>query len=228
MHPDHRDALEAELLASYRLSHRPRRWMMLVNPQNQVTRWALGTSLLALSCIGACEVPTSYQVEMGKQLEIQMQAEAVAASPAALMQSLQEVDGVDDVSVSVNNDPDGASLLVAAWGHDLDAEALLARLRQSDPALASASVQVRPLEGTVHGKLGDRLGKALFDLEVSGETADDIRAEILAQLAAQGFQGDAQVDVQTDGDARTITIQTTTSDAAGDPGATEDVQVQKQ
>jgi hypothetical protein len=201
--------------------------MMLLNPQSPAARWALGTFLVALLGVGACEVPTSYQVEMGKQLQLQTEVAALDVTPDRLMQSLQGVDGVDDVSVSLSHGPQGSSLLATVWGHELDADALIAALRAADPGLASATVDVKPLEGTAHGSLADRLGKTLFDIEVSGETADEIKAEIMAQLAAQGFDGDAQVEVLTDGDTRTITIDTSTDVEGAAPGETEDVMVQQ-
>ena len=93
------------------------------------------------------------------------------------------------------------------WGQALDGEALAAAVTARFPELASARIAVEPLSGTVAGNLGDALGHALFDIEVSGDTAEEIQAAILAQLAEQGFTGEAVIDVEQSDGVQTINVE---------------------
>jgi len=93
---------------------------------------------------------------------------------------------------------------IMAWGQGLDAAALEADLRKQVPGLAGTTVDVSPLNGSVRENILSHLGHEYLglELEVSGETADEIRQQILAQMANAGVTGDAQVQVEDLPDGR--------------------------
>jgi len=93
------------------------------------------------------------------------------------------------------------TLEVMAWGQDLDGDALVAELRRQVPELQEADISFESLTGTIEESFASKLKREIFQLEVDGATEEEIRAQILEQLAAQGVaEGDAQVEViQQDG-----------------------------
>lgn len=205
---DTRAAIEARLLSEYRASHPHHgRWLNLLNLKNPVGRVTVTTLALLIILAGACEVPTSYDLEVGKQVRIELPADRVASmpSPADLMAALRQLRGVEEVSVNVRSQEGGLARIDAiVWGRDLDGQGLADVLR---PSLDGANFAVSSLASTVHEKVRQRLGRALLNIEVSAETADEVRAEVLQQLTEQGFSGSADVRVETGGGVRTITIE---------------------
>ena len=204
--PGHRAQLEASLLDTYRRRYpRHRRWLMLLNPWNRAARLALAGLAVALVGVGACSTSTTTEVEMGKKVTISLASKAnvdVAALDGELNSFFKAQPGVEGVSFNVQVIDGRTTFDVMAWGQDLDAAALEAALRKDVPALADATVTVEPLAGSVHENLLSHFGHSVLGLEVKGETADEIRAQILQQMAAQGLSGDAQVQVENLPDGR--------------------------
>ena len=145
---------------------------------------------LALLVIGiaACNAPTQYDVEVGKKLTITFAGAAKANGDCVDFQAEIEpivafVDawpGADDVIVNVSQVDGGpVTLALMVWGQGLDSDALQTALVEEFPILAEAEFAVETLEGSVDGNLGEAFGHAVFDFEVSGETAEEIRQQIL-------------------------------------------------
>lgn len=204
-----RQALEADLLHRYRLIHpRNRRWLMLLNPWNKTARLALvGLALMVLT-VGACTTETSTQIEAGQQAHISLNMTDLAADKSVDMDArmgqitdfIAEQPGVEELNVNVREmmDDSGAvttDLGLMIWGEDLDADSLHSALVTEFPELAQADISFEPLETTITESIFDRLGRQVFHLETDGATEEEIRAQILQQLADQGFTGDAQVEV---------------------------------
>lgn len=180
--------------------------------------------------IAACNAPTSYDVEMGKRMTITMDGTAKDGADfddlhdqiEAIVGFVDAFPGADQVTVNVRETTDGlVALGLMIWGQNLDADALQQALVQEFPVLAAAEFAVDPLTGTVEGNLGEALGHAVFDFEVNGETAEEIQQQILQQLAEQGFDGDAEVQVQIDEatGTQTIDIELRDDDTEGDAAA---------
>ena len=164
------------------------------------TRPALAVMVLLALGIAACTVPTSYEVGMGQKLSITLPASV--AKDGGLEQPLQEITdylnalpGVEQAGVAVRIMGGEVSLDLMVWGQNLAADDLADDLRARFPLLAEAGITSEELAGTVHGSLAEAFGHAAIGLEVNGETAEEVREQILAQLAAQGFGGEAQVEV---------------------------------
>jgi hypothetical protein len=210
----HRRALEKELRARHGRLYPPReRWTML----KQTTWFRPVVASLAVLILGvaACNAPTSYDVEMGKRMTITMDGaqkdgadfDGLHAQIEAIVQFVDTFPGTDQVMVNVQETTDGVVALgLMIWGQSLDADALQQALIEEFPVLTEAEFAVDPLTGTVEGNLGEAFGHAVFDFEVDGETAEEIRAQILQQLMEQGFDGEADVQVHVDEEAGTQTI----------------------
>jgi hypothetical protein len=212
--PGHRGRLEADLLEAYRERFpRHRRFLMLLNPWNRAARLAMAGLAVALLGLGACSTSTTTEVEMGQKLTITMgglSGEKADAELQALEADLNRFfDAQPDVEgVNFNlRGGDGETLFeVIAWGQGLDAAALEAELREQVPGLVSRNVVVEPLNGSVRENILSHLGHEYLglEMEVSGETAEEIRQQIIAQMAAAGVTGDAKVHVETTADGHKV------------------------
>jgi hypothetical protein len=208
--PGHRDRLEADLLEAYHEHYpRHRRFLMLLNPWNRAARLAMAGLAVALLGVGACSTSTTTEVEMGQKLTIGLNTKSSVESCADLAPLQADLDrffgaqpGVEGVSFNVRMMDGQTTFEVMAWGQDLDGAALESALREQVPALADATVSVEPMSGSVRENILSHFGHEYLGFEVSGGTAEEIRQQILTQMAAQGLDGDAQVQVEDLPDGR--------------------------
>lgn len=219
----HRDRLETALLDAYRDRYpHHRRWLMLLNPWNRVARLALAGLAVALLGVGACTTSTTTEVEMGQKVTIALADKAdvdLSTVHAQLNDFFGAQPGLEGVNLNVQVCNGQTTIDAMAWGQDLDGSALEAALRDQVPALAGATVTVTPLTGSVHENVLAHLGRECLgiELEVTGQTADEIRAQILQQLAARGIDGDAQVQVEDLPDGRRQVKVEVRQEVAGEP-----------
>jgi hypothetical protein len=215
----HRDALENDLLQGFRKqrSHN-RRWLMLLNPWNRTARFALvGLALLTLG-LGACTTSTTTEVPMGQKLTISVTDKAeqdIAALDAELTAFLDAQADIESVGIQLSETVGGSVVFdVVAWGANLDANQLLADLRRAIPALAEVDIHLEALTGTMEESYAEKLRREIFQIEIDGGTAEEIRAQIMAQLAEQGVAENAVVEVKMgDGETDiTITVEEDTGD----------------
>jgi len=116
--------------------------------------------------------------------------------------------GVEDASVSISQQSSGEiSLYILAWGTGFNENDLVTTLTSEYPNLAGASVSVNDLNTTIKESLVSKLGRKLFSVEISGSDPEELRQQVLQQMAAEGITGDAKVEVQTEGDQQTISIE---------------------
>ena len=204
--PEHRSELEGRLVSSYRTNQpRNRRWLVMLNPWNRTARFAVVGLALMILGVGACTTSTTTEVDMGKKMTIGLTAKAdvdMISIDTSLSNFLDTQPGIENVSVSINRTMGGpATIEVMAWGQDLDGDALVAELRRQVPELEDADISFETLGGTIEESYASKLKREIFQMEVDGATEEEIRAQILAQLAEQGVaEGDAEVEViQQDG-----------------------------
>jgi len=177
----------------------------MLNPWNRTARFAVVGLALMILGVGACSTSTTTEVDMGKKMTIGFTAKADAdmiSVDTGLSNFLDTQPGIENVSVSISREMGGpATIEVMAWGQDLDGDALVAELRRQVPELETADISFETLSGTIEESYASKLKREIFQMEVDGGTAEEIRAQILAQLAEQGVaEGDAQVEViQKDG-----------------------------
>jgi len=164
----------------------------------------VGLALIILG-VGACSTSTTTEVDMGKKMTIGFTAKAdidMISVDTSLSNFLDTMPGIENVSVSISETVGGPMTIeVMAWGQDLDGDALVAELRRQVPELEDADISFETLSGTIEESFASKLKREVFQIEVDGATEEEIRAQILAQLAEQGVaEGDAQVEViQQDG-----------------------------
>jgi hypothetical protein len=207
---EHRSALETELLSHHRqLYPRKEGWRMMINPRWRMGRLVLGGLAVLVLGIAACTIPTSYEADVGKSLTF-----AATGDPAGLpdhgelLSFLQEAAVAEDVSVSLSESSGGpATYNILLWGDRVPQDDLVQMLRRRFAGLSSAQYEVRELEGQVRGSLAEKIGHDLFRIEVEGDDLEEIRAQILAGLATQGFQGEAAVNVSEENGLKEIQIQ---------------------
>ena len=204
--PEHRHDLERRLVSEYRtIQSRKRRWLVMLNPWNRVGRFAIVALALVVLGVGACSTSTTTEVDMGKKMTIGFTAQTdadVISVDTSLSNFLDTQPGIENVSVSIREVQGGPKTIeVMAWGQDLDGDALVAELRRQVPELKDADIAFETLSGTIKESYADKLRREVFQIEVDGATEEEIRAQILAQLAEQGVaEGDAQIEViQEDG-----------------------------
>jgi len=158
------------------------------------------------SGIGA--IPASYPVAVGSVLTLALPPTAGAPPAVAdLLQSLESAGVADDVSVSVSQRAGaGARLMLILLGSRVPEDDVVQQLRGGYPVLADARVTADPLVGSVRSSLAEKLGRALFPIEVSVNDVEEARGKILEELAAGGY-GASRVDVRDEDDHRAIDVE---------------------
>jgi hypothetical protein len=198
--PEHRVELESRLLSRYRdRESRTRRWLMLLNPWNRTARFALVGLALMILGVGACTTSTTTEMEMGYKVAIELNNKAVGEIDVIngdLTRYLDTLPGLESVSVGLHEKIDGsAGFEIIAFGTGLDAESLVAGIRREVPRLNDAVIDSEVLTGTLRESFASKMRREVFHLEVEGATAEEIRAEVMAQLAAAGQAEGAEVEV---------------------------------
>ena len=186
----------------------------MLNPWNRTARFALVGLALILLGVGACSTSTTTEVDLGKKMTIGISAKAdvdMISLDTSLTGFLDTQPGIENVSVSISETVNGPKTIeVMAWGQDLDGDALVAELRRQVPELQDADISFETLNGTIEESIASKLKREIFQLEVDGATEEEIRAQILAQLAEQGVaEGDAVVEVQMQDGQTEIKVEVT-------------------
>jgi hypothetical protein len=184
----------------------------MLNPWNRTARFALVGLAVIMLGVGACTTSTTTEVDMGKKMSIGFSAKAdvdMISIDTGLSNFLETQPGIENVSVSISETVDGPKLIeVMAWGQDLDGDALVAELRRQVPELEYADISFETLSGTIEESFASKMKRQVFQMEVDGATEEEIRAQILAQLAEQGVaEGDAVVDVHMEDGQTEIKVQ---------------------
>jgi hypothetical protein len=211
--------LESRVLSHYEKRYAARgRLRRLRLPRSVPARIALASAML-LALVGvACEIPTSSRVQMGHHVVVRyvaaMGATADEHVEAALRQVLEPL-GADAVRIGLSHRDDGlAHLDIVAWGEHLTPDAVERAVTGQIGAPRIRTIQTSALTATVTESLGRRMGRHLFGLDVEHQSAAELRAAILERLTAEGFDGDADVQVEDDGSMRRIRIDADTKDGS--------------
>jgi hypothetical protein len=198
--------LRAELLADHRRAF-PQRKRLTVMTHKIWFRPVVAAVAMLILGIAACTAPTEYDVEMGKQVQIVFadpgkilpgdkslpDLEAQLAEVQAYIDALPVVEGS---WFTIEAQPDGpVTAGITVWGQNLDGDALAADLEARFPFLQSADITLTPLAGTMRGTFVDRIGHDVFQVEVGGETAEEMRMQILTELTRAGMGGEPEVEV---------------------------------
>ena len=187
-------------------------------------------AMLALTVLGivACTAPTEYEVEMGKQLNVSLDGldksvdlEGRLEELSAWFEARADVEGVWVGIEELHEGPTRAELTV--WGQGMDSAQLEADLRADFPDMADATIEITDLTGKARGSIAEAMGHDLFHLEVTGETAEEVRTSILEAMAAQGIEGDVHVHMEEGDGHRTFTVDME-AEVPGEDGATAETE----
>ncbi len=191
--PQARDALERALLEKLP-PKRPPAWRR---------RMLLG-GLAGLAFAGACAFPTDYSMDFGHRLAFSVGDDAF--DPRALSEHIQtQFDGVEELRISaskslVREDDGGPTRVQFDVVLDIvgtpDPNAIEDSLLEHFDALAPTDIDVDALDETAHGTLGGMLSHRTLGWVVDGQSAEQARARILAEFAAQGLPPPSRVEVQ--------------------------------
>jgi hypothetical protein len=201
-------ALEARLLAEHRRRYpaKPRPGSLL--DRCSAHRLAVAVVALAALVIGACQLPIAYHRDFGVSFDCAADRRQLDPESAiGLADRLRPRIAADNISLQLLDE--GAPTVrvrIDVWGALADPAAVLSAIRAELPGLAVDACTAEPLEGTVHGTLGGRLGYALLDLDLDREDAATARAQILERLRAEGFSGHAEVEVADQDGKREVKI----------------------
>lgn len=215
---EHRKLLEDDLLLRYRNIHsKKKRFLNMLNPHTRFTRFAvIGLAMLLLG-VTACSTQTTSEVEIGKQVSVSFDGQLTTASGEKtidineriqeVMHQLSGADGIEELNVNIEQDGEGnLTLSLMLFGDDIDSEMLTAMLHDSFPEMPDAEILIEILEGTIEESWAERFGREVFHFESSGGSDEEIHAQILQQIQEQGFDGDAEVIVNTEDGEQTIEI----------------------
>jgi len=214
---DHRELLEDDLLLRYRNIHSKKRLITMLNPHTRFARFAvLGLAILLLG-VGACSTQTTTEVEIGKQVSVRLNGDLQTADGEKtidinlriqeVMAELSTFDGIEDMDINIEQDGQGnLKLKLMLFGNDLDGAGLTALLQERFPEMPDAEIQVEVLEGTIEESWAERFGREVFNFESGGGSDEEIRAQILQQIQQQGYEGEAEINVVTEGGEQTIEI----------------------
>jgi hypothetical protein len=206
-----RDALEHQLLAEHR-----RRYAAVSSRSGQrpgsswpaltlAARLAIASLALTVAGVAACQIPVDIALELGHRVAFELPVDDQAhARIEAIAQAIEDRAGVESIEVRIRGFDDAPTIAATLdiWGPALDLEVVHAIL--TEHGLAPEQVEMLPLAGNVRTTWGDRLGHDLFDLELDLESMNvvEARREILDQLEAQGFTGEAEVHVVDQGEGK--------------------------
>jgi hypothetical protein len=211
--PEHKDELEADLMQRFdrRAPEEEPAWWVLRMP-----RWAWVAAALVAVVVGACVTPSDYEVKMGDRLGILVDAEKSHTVDVEEIvrfveqgYELETLEAEVRMEKSVFRTGTGASESQAIMriqldmvGRGADADAVWEDLVAEFPALVGARMEDEDLEGTVHGTFGGLLAHRYLDVVIDERGAEEAKRQILADLEARGFKGEAQVDIQDHEDGK--------------------------
>jgi hypothetical protein len=159
-------------------------------------RWALTGVLAGLASIGACYAPADVEVPLGVTVEFISHDEDPHALVQQVVGYVEDSTGATEVGVSALKSHDGPlQIRMRVWGPGVPAD-LEEELAGVFPQLEVAELTSHPLEGRVRTTLGRRLGHQWLDLALREDDLERARADLLAQLAAEGLEGDVDIEIR--------------------------------
>lgn len=168
-------------------------------------RRALLLSLLAtttFACLTDDGAPASAREAsaplVGRTIEFALDSGALdSGAIESIAAHLETVLAAESIAIEVRqSDDDATTVVITAHGRAAISDAaLVADLRQTFTSLRNAIIAVEP------AKAGPDVGK-LAEIEVDGDDPDTVRADIEAQLRAQGVQGPIAVDIREHDDGK--------------------------
>lgn len=195
-----REALEADLLRSISGQATPSR--SVVPRAGLLRRWLVGGALTSAALVAACVVPADYELSVGHRLVVSLDGHEHDFDPEALARHVEERFELDEIRVMVAvSETESAAgearrtQLAMDLVGGVDIDAVEASMLAKFPVLADADIDIEELDGTVHGTFGGMLSERTLGLRLDTASVEETRARILAELAARGLEGTAEVEI---------------------------------
>jgi hypothetical protein len=198
-----KERLEEQLLAAYDAKY------PLPRARPRWRRYALAAAGVAFM-LTISRAPASYQVEVGKQVEILLPEDAELPTLAESLPARLRAAGLrlDSVRVRMSRKTGAPPrLTLDAWGTGLDGDALVRSLR-AEPGLSAARFMVTSLSGPIRDTLAGKVRHKLFPASASPEERERARQALILEIQQREGE-DAKVDVQVGPDGREVHVRVT-------------------
>ncbi|PRQ10258.1 hypothetical protein [Enhygromyxa salina] len=157
-------------------------------------RLAVALAVMLVAIVGACVLPTSYEVPLGTSVEIRMLGGELssAQSIAKYVQARSNASEVDVLMREIAVDGSGSQfvMMIRLWDHELALGEIEHELREQFPELEHAKIIETPLEGEIETIWARRLANRAFSLSLREVDVEQARAQLLLELQARGFEED--------------------------------------
>lgn len=163
-------------------------------------RVGLAFGALLMAIVGACVLPTSYDIPLGLSVEIRAaQGERLPAQEIA--RYVRERSDASEVDVLVReqlHEGDGGGhpqtlMQIRLWDQGLALGELEPELRERFPALADAEIIETALEGEIETIWARRLAHRAFRVSLREADLEQAREHLLLELHSRGFEDDEVV-----------------------------------
>ena len=168
-------------------------------------RWWLGGLVFAGAVAGACVLPVEYDMPLGQRVDISIDASyRDEVDPERLARFVEQEYAAERIEVRVSMSSHGATeqtargrmeITIMAFGAEDMPDDLADDLVEAFPVLEQAEVDNEAVAGTVHGTLGGKLGHAWLDVVIDEHGVEEARRRLMADLAAQGLDGEAEIEI---------------------------------
>jgi hypothetical protein len=163
-------------------------------------RFALAFAALLLVIVGACVLPTSYDVPLGLSVEI---TTADELPHTAIVEFVHERGEAGEIEVFVHRRETRGSgqhvepqtqMVIRMWDQSLAVGEIEQELREAFPEeLQHATIVETPLEGEIETIWGRRIAHRTFHMALRDVDVEQARAHLLVQLEAQGLDAEEVV-----------------------------------
>jgi hypothetical protein len=163
-----------------------------------------GTLGMLFAVVGACVLPTSYDIPLGLSLEIRA-ASGDRLPVQELSHYVHERSDATEVDVLMrelvrDGGPAQMQLSIRLWDQNLALGELEPELRERFPALANAEIIETPLEGEIETIWARRLAHRAFEISLRDADVEHARHALLIELQSRGHEDDQVVVIVRDRD----------------------------
>lgn len=157
-------------------------------------RLAVAFAVMLMAVVGACVLPTSYEIPLGTSIEIHV-VEGELASAQEIANYVHERSDAAEVDVLMREVVHtGATpqivMLIRLWDHELPLGEIIPALREQFPELEHAEITETALEGEIDTIWARRLAHRAFSLSLREVDVEQARDQLVLELQSRGFEDD--------------------------------------